>query len=128
VWRGWERTGSSDSSLRLREFHQTKIENLHAAVCRDKDVLGFQVAMHDALLVCGRKTMRDLNSVLHGFANRKGPATQSLAQRFPFQQFGNDIGRRLVLAEVVHGQDIRMIQRGGGACFLLEALEAFWVR
>jgi hypothetical protein len=43
-----------------RQFRQPEIEDLHRAVRRDLDVRRLQIAMDDALLVCGFKSVDDL--------------------------------------------------------------------
>ena len=43
------------------------------------------------------------------------------AERFPFQQLHNEKRMPRRLAHVVHGTNVRMIERRGCACFSLEA-------
>jgi len=45
------------------------------------------------------------------------------AQFFAFQQFGDDEGRPLVIADVINRQNVRVIEGGSGAGFLLEATQ-----
>ena len=81
--------------------------------------------MHDAVLVRCRQGPRDLNGQLGGHARRELPARHALAQRLAVQQFRHHIRRGHAVdlggAYVVHGQDVRMIQRGRGPGFLFEA-------
>ena len=42
----------------------------------------------------------------------------------PVKQFRDDVGKAPLAADVVERDDIRMIERGGGAGFLLEARDA----
>ena len=51
------------------QLREAEVEDLHATIFRDEDVLGLEVAMHDALLVRGCQTVRDLNGVIDRFAN-----------------------------------------------------------
>ena len=50
-----------------------------------------------------------------------GAAAQSVAQRLAFEQLRHDVRRAVVAADVVDREDVRVIQRRGGARFLLEA-------
>ena len=60
VGRGGARTGVL--APELRQLGETEVEDLHAPVGRDEDVLRLQVAMDDALLVRGREAARDLGA------------------------------------------------------------------
>ncbi len=43
------------------ELCESEVENFREAVATEHQVLGFQIAMNDAELVCARETRRDLN-------------------------------------------------------------------
>ena len=58
------------------KFGQTKIQNLHAIVIGDEDVLRFQIAMDDASFVGSRKTTDDLLRILRDFSRRCGSVTE----------------------------------------------------
>src|ERR1700722_13084654 len=45
----------------------------------------------------------------------------------PLEKFRDEVGRAVVFANVVDGEDVWMVQRGDGAGFLLEAAEAVGV-
>ena len=53
----------------FRELGQAEVEDLGAIVRGDEDVLRLQVAVDDALLVCGGESEGDLPRVLHGLAH-----------------------------------------------------------
>jgi hypothetical protein len=93
------------------ELGQAEIENLHASVARNKNILRLQIAMNDPLLVRGRQTTRNLFTVLGGFAHRQGAGTHPLAQGLTLQKLGHEVRRAFMLAEVVNGEDVGMIQR-----------------
>ena len=109
----------------LGQLGESEIQNLHAAVGRHEHVVGLQVAVDDALLMCRRQASRHLNRVLDGLADGQRPARETLPQCLPIEHLGDDVGRRLVLADVEDREDVRMIERGGRAGFLLESLQAF---
>ena len=63
--------------LFLSRFGQPEIQNLHAAIPRNHDVVRLQIAMNDAMLVRGGETFCDLD------ANSPAPveeATERFAQ------------------------------------------------
>ena len=77
--------------------------------------------MDDAAFVARRETAGDLRGIVRGFSGRQRPAAHPFAQRLSFEQFGDDIGRRAVDADVVDRQNVRMVQAAGRSRFLLEA-------
>ena len=54
--------------------------------------------------------------------------SQPFAQRLAFQQLRNDIGRAVIFADIEDRKNVGMVQRGGRAGFLREALQAFGIR
>ena len=79
--------------------------------------------MDDALLVSGGQSVCDLHGVVERCAYRDGTTAHSLAQRLAFEQLRHDVGHAVVHADVVHREDVRVIQRRSGSRFLLEALK-----
>ena len=67
-----------------------------------------------------RRGPGELQGVLDGLANGQRTGVQPLAQRLAFQQLRDQIGRALVVAHVVDGQDVRVVEKAGGAGLLLE--------
>jgi len=80
--------------------------------------------VHDALLVGGHQTLRDLDTAISRLAQRERAIEEPLPQSLPLQQLGDDVGRAIVHADVVNGDDVGMIQRGSRACLLLETPQA----
>ena len=83
--------------------------------------------MDDPLLVRGRKPLRDRDGIGDRLAHRNAARLQSLAQRLSLEQLRDDERRIPVDANVVDGEDVRMVQSGGGAGFLLEAMKTIGV-
>jgi hypothetical protein len=67
---------------------------------------------------------RDLDAVIDGFADRQRGAGEAFAQTFAFYEFAGDVVDAILQAGVVEDHDVRVIQRRGGAAFLLEAADA----
>ncbi len=57
--------------------------------------------MDDASLVRGCQTGGDLLGVIDGLANKQRAVIQLCARYFAFKQLGDDIGRALVIADVI---------------------------
>jgi hypothetical protein len=67
--------------------------------------------MHDAFFVRGGKSPGNLLRVLDRFTGSERPVPQPVAQRLALQQFGDDIGRAPVLANVEDRKNVGMVQR-----------------
>jgi hypothetical protein len=65
----------------FEELRETEIEDLHQPVGPQHDVLGLQVAVHDAGRVRHRESLRHLNSHIEDLANLERPAAQPETSR-----------------------------------------------
>ena len=74
-------------NVRLFELREPEIENLRARICRDEQVLGFEVPMHDAFFVRSREPVGDLQRQFYRLARWQCAVLETRAQRFPVQQF-----------------------------------------
>jgi hypothetical protein len=89
--------------FRARELGQTEVENFCPPVVRDEQVFRLQVAVNNSLFVRGRQPTRDLLRVVDSLARgRQRTIAQAVAQRFAFEQLGNDIRCAVGLANVVN--------------------------
>ena len=100
---------------------EAEVEDLHAAVEADEDVLGLDVAVHDALGVGGGERLGDGGADRAGAPPGEGAVAQVGAQRLALEQLGNRVGDAGVAAEVEDGDDVGV--REGGYCLGL-AVEA----
>jgi hypothetical protein len=90
---------------------QAEIQDLHAAIARDEDILRLQIAVDDAVLVRRRQAEGDL---LRAFGSRfrlERAGLQALAQRPAFEQLRDQVRQAVVRADVVYGEDVGMVQR-----------------
>src|SRR5215813_9871336 len=133
--RAHNHAGISDPFLRGRvlvyavkmlpvEFSKTEIEDLHPPVVRDEQVLRLQVTMDDAFGMRGGQSLGDLPRVIDSLSRSDCALFYQFAQLLAFEQFGDDIGRAFMRADVVNREDVRVVERRGGAGFLLEAAQA----
>jgi hypothetical protein len=94
------------------------------SVAGHHDVLGLEIAMDDAGGVRLGQALSDLVRQLDGAADRNRALPQDLPDRVPIDPFHRDVRRVTFTADVVNGQDVRVVQRGCRARFLLEARDA----
>ena len=114
--------------VRPPELRDPEVEYLDPPLVGDEQVVGLHVAVDDALVVRRGKPLRSLTRVLDRLARRQRPSAHSTAERFPFEQFGDDERRSGFGADIVNGQDVRVIELSGGARLLLEATQPAGVR
>ena len=81
---------------------------------RDKNVCRLDIAMDDAAGVCRVERIGDLDAEREQLLNGHGVATDFLLQRYAIEELHGDEGPPVVLAYVIDGADIRMIEGGGG--------------
>jgi hypothetical protein len=108
----------------LRELCQTEVENLDAVIPGDEDVLGLEIAMDDASIVGRGESPRELKRKLDGLASGNRTALHPFPKRLAFEELRHDECRTGLGADVVYGEDVRVVQRRSGARLLLESMEA----
>ncbi len=113
--------------LGVRELGEAEVEDLHPAVVGDEDVLGLQVPVDDPLLVRGGEAVDDLEGVVDRLARRELAAGEDGAEGLAFEELLDDVGRAVVLADVVDGGDVGVVEDAGGFGLLLEAAQAIGV-
>ena len=80
--------------------------------------------MDDARVVCLGEAVCDLHGQIECAPDRQRAVIDELAQRFPLDQFHRQIRDVVDTADVVDSDDVRMIESGGSARLLFEALQA----
>ncbi len=123
---GWVATSVrvvSAAPAEIHEARQAEIEHLHVAVGAHHDVLGLHVAMHDAGRVRRRERPRHLPPNLDDRAGGRALLDER-AQRASFDQLLDDeVPAVRRLADIVDGDDVRVVQRRGGAGFAQKPLD-----
>ena len=103
-------------------LREPEVHHLDDAVAPDHDVLRLDVAVDDAAAVRRGKRRGDLGADVHEFAHRQRAARgETLAQRHAVHELRRDEVDRARLPDLVDRDDVRMVERRGGARFLLEA-------
>src|ERR1700680_897730 len=77
--------------------------------------------MNDFSLVCGGKAACDLQGIVRGLPHWDWTFFQTLAEVFPLEQFGDNIGHTAFEADVVNGEDVRVVEGGGSPRLLFAA-------
>ena len=80
--------------------------------------------MDDPLVVGGGQAPGHLQGVVGRLADGKGSDLQTLPQRLAFEQLRDEVGRALVVPDVVDGEDVRVVEEAGGAGLVLEPVAA----
>ena len=110
-------------SLPLAELRHAEVEQLHASIGGDERVGGLHIAMPDALRMGGAKRVGNLHPIVGGFEESQRSAVEARPERLPFQQLGHNVGNAGFDTDVVHDDDIGMIQAAGGARLTAEPRE-----
>src|SRR5205085_2944050 len=107
-----------------RELGETKVEDFHDAVATQHDVVGLYVAMNDTEAVSGGKRASDLNGNVDCFAWWKRGEADAVPKSFAVDELSGDELFGVDLVDLIDREDVWMVERGGGLCFLLEAAHA----
>ena len=90
---------------------EAEIEDLQPPVAGEEEVLGLEVAVHDAPLVRRGEAARDVDAEVDDLAHRQPAATQPLAQRLALQELHDRVRLAALVAEVMDREDVGMRQR-----------------
>ena len=97
------------------DFGDSKIQDFGATATGDEKVCGLDVAMEDARGVSGVQAVEDF----HGHAQQglrvESATSDAFLQRGSVQKLHGEEGAAILLADVVHGADVLVIQGGCGA-------------
>ena len=100
---------------------EPEVQNLREAVLGDHDVLGLQIAMDDAGVVCPSKPVGDLHREIEEPLHGERSGGQQIAQRLALDELHRDVGKRARGADLVDRDDVGMVERRHRSGFLLEA-------
>jgi len=125
----WESERSSSPALPLSrslfgQLGQAEVQHFDQAVAPHHDVLRLDVPVRDPGLVRGGERGGDLDGKLNRI-RRLHPllrrACHSLAQRLAVNELLDDVAAAFNFADVVNGDDVRMVQGGGRPRLLFKA-------
>jgi hypothetical protein len=105
------------------QFRQTEIQNLGVASLSDKNVGRLYVAMHDSFGVRSIQCICNLNPQLQRLLKRQRLSGNALLQCLTVEKLHGDKLLAVLLADVVNGADVRVIERRCCLRFPPEPLE-----
>ena len=100
---------------------QPEVEDLHPAVGGEEDVVGLEVAVDDPRPVRRRQAVGDGCADLRRLAPAERTTLEPLAQGLALEQLGDRVGDAILGAEIVDGEDVRMVEPGDRLGLALEA-------
>jgi hypothetical protein len=106
-----------------QQLCQTEIQDLCLPVPGHKEVGRLDVAVHNAAPVCRLQRSGNLQSQRQQFLQFHRPFGQNVFERLALQQLHGNEWAALMLANLIDGANIGMVQCRRGAGFLLEALQ-----
>ena len=105
---------------------KAEVEQCRARLC-EHDVAGLDIAMDDALPMGLIEGIGDFDGVLNGLFDRKGSFLQAHFERLAFEVLHDEKGHAILLADVVEGADVRMLERGNRPRLALEPFLELWM-
>ena len=111
----------------FRQLGQTEVQHLHTAAVIDHDIGWLQVAMYDASRMRRRERIGHLDRIVDRLLQPQPISRNQPIQGFAVDEFHGDEIDATSLVDIVDGDDVRMIERGGGAGFLDEAMFALGI-
>ena len=113
--------------MRWRRFGQSKVHQLGAGFGQH-DVARLQVAMDHSVLIRFLEALADVDSVLQHLLRRQRSFHQAIAQGLAVEEFHDQEIRPILVADVMQGTDIGVVQRRNSPRFALEALLGLEIR
>ena len=92
-----------------------------------ENVRGLDVAMHDALGMRGVERIGDLNAERKQSVEFHRAPCDHVLQRRAVEEFHHDEGAAILLADVVNGADVGMIERRRGLGFALKTAQGLGI-
>ena len=114
---------TSGSSISATSFASPKIEDLGLTTLGQKDVRWLDIPVHDALGVGGIERAEHLYPEPQDILPRERASFDAVLERLPLEPLHDEERLAVLLADIVDGADVRVIQRGGGARLATESLE-----
>ncbi len=111
----------SGVGLTREQFRQAEIQNLGGTVTRDHQILRLQIAMNDSNCVRFGESVGNLRGDGDSFAEWNWARGQQFPHRLPSNQFHGDVVGSVHVTKFINRDDVGMIERAGGAGFLLKA-------
>ena len=100
---------------------QPEVDDLDPAPLEDQNVGSFQVSVDNPAIVGVGQRTGDLEGHAQRQWCRRGPVGDHIAQRLAIDELHDDERVVAMLGHLVHGADVRMVERAGCARFIQQA-------
>ena len=97
------------------------------SVAGHEQIVGLDISVHDAGGVRHREPSGYLLGDRYDARRRQQSVGQAVAERSTVEELLHHEMRATLAPDVIHGGDVRMVQRRRGACLQLESLESIRV-
>ena len=106
-----------------------EVHHAQLAVIQQHNILGLDIPVHDAVGVGMLQRLEDLGDEVHGLPAGKlaAPLVEVLPQGHAVHILHDDILQIIVHRDIVHLDDVRVIQQRDGLGFVLEAADQLFV-
>ena len=111
----------------MQRFREAEVEDLDDAVGREAHVRRLEVPVHDAGLVRGLETLRDLTAHVDGFVDGQRTAREPRGEVLTGDELHREEARVVHLIDAVDARDVRMVQRRERLRLALEATQPLLV-
>src|SRR6185436_2783639 len=101
-----------------------EVQHLRIAVRPQHDVLGLDVAMNYSGRVRGAERTRDLDRDFENLVERQVVGADVFTQGAALDIFGSDKVTAVLMAKIINGENVWMIQRAGGSRLTFQADDA----
>ena len=114
-------SSSLRSAPRSIELREAEVEHLRAAVARDQMLAGLMSRWTMPAACAAASADAICAAYASAVATGSGPPRQQRVERHAIDELHRDERRAVVLVDLVDGDDVRVVERRGGARFLDEA-------
>jgi hypothetical protein len=104
-------SGFVAASLCRHDFREAEVQNLRVAALCDENIGRLNVAVDDAVGVGGVERVGDLDGEVEQRLEFELRARDEVLERLALEKFHGDEGLAVLLADIVNGADVRVVQR-----------------
>ena len=106
-----------------RQLGQSEVQDLGLTALGDEKIGRFDVAVNDAFGVRGVERVRDFHRQVQQLLDRQRPGFNNVLEGLALHQLHGDERLPVVLADLMDGADVGMVEGGSSPGFAAEALQ-----
>jgi hypothetical protein len=107
-----------------QQLGDAEVEDLDAAIGPEKHVIGLEVTMDDPASVSGGETTGDVYRDGNRLVDRQTSVRETCPKRVALEALRDQERRTAVLADVVHREDVRVVEGPCQSCFVRKTADA----